>query len=81
MPRSMQECHELGQHAQYPRANCPECQKAIAAKPKCEDCGFVVAPGRKYCAECTRDRARARANTTTRPSASGADWNLHPFWE
>ena len=27
MPRTMSECHELGQHQFRPRRNCPECKQ------------------------------------------------------
>lgn len=27
MPRSMQEVHALGYHADYPRPRCPDCQR------------------------------------------------------
>lgn len=39
MPRTMEECHELGHHADYPRRRCPDCQANAAelARRQAED--------------------------------------------
>lgn len=44
MPRTMQECHELGHHKTYPRKRCPLCKTQEVPPARCsqDECNKIA---------------------------------------
>jgi hypothetical protein len=58
MPRTMQECHDLGQHRDSPRARCPQCAAELpSAMNAAHDRGEHATVPRFGCPQCPRGEA------------------------